>query len=391
MNREIIVYMELRAEVITGVWVIFILIFIRAGLKGKLVEATGRQMWLLFFLSILALSFWGRASEAALDQRFGGQPVALYLKFICLIWVCHLYLQMLQEVGSYRSRFGLLNYLAPAAIGLGLLSYILYVLFEPIMLTDLRLIIIGARDTVVLAFIGFGFMWSTLSMWRNEQIAAMRFKQTCILLFFGSFAMTTLGSISAAVMTIFRVGDSAYAAQVFQPFVYPTVLFFMLMLFPYCWIALLIYPQRLYTFYRLKRVERLIMDQLDTSAALQSRSLGAVWRQPERLEMAIYQTVIVILDCYPIFTGAGDQRRDAGCLYPADGDGFPVWHYSVAPLHRSQWSHCQMPRTSRRPILAGTASSRITRLCSTARPGKRDRSQKPVVDSITAARTSPVM
>ena len=48
-----------------------------------------------------SLSFWGRAAEAALDQYFEGQPVALYLKFICLIWVCHLYLQMLQEVGSY--------------------------------------------------------------------------------------------------------------------------------------------------------------------------------------------------------------------------------------------------------------------------------------------------
>ena len=266
-------------------------------------------MWLLFFLSILALSFWGRAAEAALDQHFEGQPVALYLKYICLIGVCHLYLQMLQEVGSYRSRSGFLNDLAPIAIGLGLLSFVLYVLFEPITLSELRLIIIGARDAVVLAFIGFGFLWSTLSMWRNEQVAAMRFKQTCILLFFGSFAITTLGSISAAVMTIFRIGDAAYAAQVFQPFVYPTVLFFMLMLFPHRWIALLIYPQRLYTFYRLKRVERLIMDQLDTSAALQSRSLGAVWRQPERLEMAIYQTVIVILDCYPILNGAPAKGR----------------------------------------------------------------------------------
>ena len=296
--------MELRAEVITVVWAIFILIFMRAGLKGKLVDANGRQMWLLFFLSILALSFWGRAAEASLDQYFDGQPVALYLKYICLIGVCHVYLQMMQEVGSYRSRFGFLHYLAPTAIGLGLLSFILYVLFEPIALPDLRLIIIGARDAVVLAFIGFGFLWSTLSMWRNEQVAAMRFKQTCILLFFGSFAMTTLGSISAAVMTIFRVGDAAYAAQVFQPFVYPTVLFFMLMLFPYRWVTMLIYLQRLYTFYRLKRVERLIMSHLDPSTALQSRDLGAVWRQPERLELAIYQSVIVILDCYPLLKGA---------------------------------------------------------------------------------------
>lgn len=299
--------MEMRNAVILALWLIFFVTFGRAVRKGGSLRPRGQRFWLMFLLSILAFTFWGEAAEASLDQHFYHLPVALYLKYVCLIGVCHLYLQMLREVGSYPHSRTLLDYLGSTSIGLGLLSFVLYAPFEPIPLAELRFIVIGARDLVVLLFIVFGLFRGTLSMWRQEQVLAMRLKQIAIVLFFACFAITTFGSISAAVMTILHVGDAAAAAQVLQPFIYPTVFFFALMLIPYRWYAGVLHLQRLYAYYRLKRVEHVVTRVAGTPP--DSHTLPNVWLRPGELELAIYRTVISILDCYPMIRDTGEANK----------------------------------------------------------------------------------
>ena len=62
----------LRETLILSLWGMFLVLLARAAAKGKLLQAGGRRIWLQFFLSILALTFWGEAAEAALDAHFGG-------------------------------------------------------------------------------------------------------------------------------------------------------------------------------------------------------------------------------------------------------------------------------------------------------------------------------
>ncbi len=255
-------------------------------------------MWWMFFLSILAFSFWGETAEMTLDQFFGGLPVALYLKFCCLIGVCYLYLQMLREVGSYPLKRTPLDYVAPSAISLGLVSFVVFAFLRPIPIDDLRFIIIGTRDAVVLLFIGSAFLRGTLIMRLQEQVLAMRFKQAAIVLFFTCFAITTLGSISAAVMTILRIGDAKLASTVLQPFIYPSVFFFIVMLVPYRWYGGLLHLQRLFTYYRIKRIVRLVTQTTGTQPDLYTPR--TVWNRPGELELAIYRAVIGILDSYPL-------------------------------------------------------------------------------------------
>lgn len=299
--------METRNAVILALWLIFFVTFGRAAVKGKSFRLAGQRIWLMFFLSILAFTFWGEAAEVSLDQYFHHLPVALYLKYVCLIGVCHLYLQMLREVGSYPQSHTLLDDLAPTAIGLGLLSFVLYARFEPIPLAELRFIVIGARDLVVLLFIVFGFLRGTLSMWRQERVLAMRLKQIAIVLFFACFAITTFGSMSAAVMTILHLGDAPAAARVLQPFIYPAVLFFALMLVPYRWYAGVLHLQRLYTYYRLKRIEQVVTQLAGTPP--DPHTLQNVLTHSGELELAIYHTVISILDCYPMIRHTGEANQ----------------------------------------------------------------------------------
>lgn len=299
--------METRNVVIMALWLIFFVTFGRAVSKGKSFQPAGQRIWLMFFLSIVAFTFWGEAAEALLDQHFHHLPVALYLKYVCLIGVCHLYLQMLREVGSYpQSRTGL-DDLAPTAIGLGLLSFVGHALFEPVPQAKLRFIIIGARDLVVLLFIVFGFLHGTLLMWRQEQVLAMRLKQIAIMLFFACFAITTFGSMSAAVMTILHLGDAPAAARALQPFIYLAVFFFALMLVPYRWYTSLLHLQRLYTYYRLKRVEQVVTQMAGTPP--DPHTPQRVWLRPGELELAIYRTVISILDCYPMIRDTGETNQ----------------------------------------------------------------------------------
>ena len=150
-------------------WIIFLVTFARAASKGKTALRAGKHIWLMFFLSILSFTFWGEEAEISLDQHFHDMPVALYLKYLCLIGVCHLYLQMLRKVGSHIHIVRWLDHLAPIAIGLGLLSFALYGLFTPIESAELRYIVIAARDLVIFLFIILGFLRGTLSMWKQER------------------------------------------------------------------------------------------------------------------------------------------------------------------------------------------------------------------------------
>ncbi len=77
--------MDLKHIVILITWAIFFVTFVRAVRKGKVFHSSEWRIWLQFFLSILAFSFWGEAAEASLDHHFGNLPVALYLKYVCLI------------------------------------------------------------------------------------------------------------------------------------------------------------------------------------------------------------------------------------------------------------------------------------------------------------------
>lgn len=244
-----------RQTLIITIWIIFGVSLIRAIRTKSICSRRAQRTWLMYFWSILACSFWGRAAENQLDQFFAGLPVALYLKYVCLISVCHLYRQMQRDVLGLPYSFWIDN-LWTAATSIGILSLIGYAWFKPISLEALRYIVIGARDAVIVTYILGAFLNGIHILLKQETDAIIRFKQRCIALFFIFFAVSAVGSISAAVFTLLGVSGAAEAAQIMQPWLYLAILLFISSLLPYSWIAPILVYRRICLYRRIRRLER---------------------------------------------------------------------------------------------------------------------------------------
>ena len=288
--------METSRLVIVAVWLVLLVALARSAWRGRLVEPASRRIWTMFLLSALSFSLWGPEAEAAVDRYASSLPLALYVKYACLIWVCHVYWQLLVELVPGVGQRWLLDYLGPAALVSGMLSLALWMWLEPVTRYQLRYLVIGARDAVVLTYILAGFLSGTAALRRREQVPAMRLKQAAIVLFFISYGVSTLGAILAGVMTLAGVGDPARAAQALQPFLYPTARFFALMAMPYRWYDGLFCAQRLVTYYRLRRLERALAGRVPDWPRTTGAQYGRLWWGG--LDLAIYRTVIAILDGY---------------------------------------------------------------------------------------------
>lgn len=284
--------------IILILWLVFILTLARALHKVRKPNRIGYRLWFMFFLGIFACTLWGESAEMALDRHLYNLPVALYLKYISLIAICHLYRPLLRDVGTLSVNSRLLDYLAPVAISLGILSFFVYIWLEPFPRQDLRYLVIGARDAVILTFILAGFYRGTVEMWLRERVPPMRLKQAFIVLFFSSFAISTVGSIMAAIQTLFQIGDPAHTASVLQPVVYLVIFFFILMLIPYRWYMVLPHVRDLWHYYQLKRLERRVF-QL-ARAKPNHHPLPQIILHAGQLELEIYRTVISILDGYSL-------------------------------------------------------------------------------------------
>lgn len=278
---------------------------------------------MMYFLSILACTFWGADAERSLDQFFGGLPVALYVKYVCLIAVCHLYRQMLHEVIDLPySRW--LDNIGLAAIVLGFVSFVNYAWQQPISLERLRYIIIGARDAVIVAYIFTTFLRGVLTLLRREKILAIRLKLISIAVFFVLFSLSACGSTSAAILTILDIGDPAYAARVLQPFLYVAILFFVLTLIPYRWFAGVHNLSKLLLYQRLLGLEKRVYDLADIPT--NNREGSRLLLRSQQIELAIYRTVISILDAYSLISLDGDSHpltqhiRDSVAKHPHYGD-----------------------------------------------------------------------
>ncbi|MEO1439204.1 MAG: hypothetical protein AAFV33_02305 [Chloroflexota bacterium] len=291
----------LRSTAVVVLWLLFIVTFVRALMMGHLSQSSGRRLWLMFFLSVLACTFWGEAAEMQLDRHFRDLPVALYLKYFCLVGVCHLYWQLLQDVVELPASTHWLNGVIWAAGGAAIASWVDYALRSSLSRDDLRYIVIGARDSVISLYIFAGFFRGTRMLLRRERVAAMRLKQTAILCFFTSFVITALGSTSAGVMTILGIGDPQSASEVLQPFLYPTLFFFVVMLIPYRWYSAIPSGRNLWRYYRLKRVERRIFRLAETQPNINPQQWFVF--QSGLLELSVYRTLISILDGYPMLDG----------------------------------------------------------------------------------------
>lgn len=208
----------------------------------------------------------------------------------------HLHYLVLKPLKPDALHHQFLRYFAPGMLLIGLITFIYYSIYQPVSYTQMRFLLVAARDMTMLILVLLVFIPYTLLMLKRETHPPMKVKQVAALTCFVCYAVVALSSISAGAVTLVGGENAADVASVTNPVVYVAFVAFMVLLMPYRMLSWMFYVERLIVFRRLKKLEKTIIQ----FASLEAPSQLAIKNllNPDELEPAVYRTVIAILDHY---------------------------------------------------------------------------------------------
>lgn len=286
-----------RVIFVTFIWGLFLLLFIRALIHQRVESRQARLIWMIYFISCVAFSFWGEESETVLDVFIGLEHVAVLIKYMALIVVAHLYYLALCDVKPDHSLISM-RYVVVISLSAGLLGFILANRSTLLTTEQFRYLFIAKRDVVVSLYMIASFIPAILLMIQAEAIKMMRLKFVFMLLLCFCFLITSIGSLIAFICAVSNWGNPAMPASMVQPFVVLGMVFFILTMVPYRWVLRLVYLRQFYMYYRLRNLEKRIFRKINKDLV---RTVEyKVTRIHKNLELQIYRTTISILDHYPL-------------------------------------------------------------------------------------------
>jgi hypothetical protein len=102
------------------------------------------------------------------------------------------------------------------------------------------------------------FVPAGLFLFKRERVLPMRFKNGVITVFFSLYSVYSVGSVLIGLLLPFdrTLGDRI--AIILQPLNYVFLPMLMVMLVPHRWLLFAFYPARLYTYHRLRRLEKTV-------------------------------------------------------------------------------------------------------------------------------------
>lgn len=279
-----------------GLWLTFLITFIRAYRKKKFNDASARRIWQIFFLWNIAFLLWGEESERLIDAFFNNLPVTLYLKSACMLLAFHLHYLVLKPLKPNARHHRLLTHLAPVVLIVGIVSFVYYSIYEPVSYTHMRFLLVATRDLAMLIIVLLVFIPYTLVMLKRETHKPVKVKQVAALICFVCYSAVALSGISAGVITLVGGTNAGVIASLTNPAVYIAFVAFMVLLMPYRMVSWMFYVERLIIFRRLRLLEETITQVVSIEAPSQLAMRNLL--NPDELELAVYRTVISILDNY---------------------------------------------------------------------------------------------
>ena len=285
----------LKLALVLLLWTIYVGRFLQAILQRRGDDQFRIVVWWMFFLACLAFTFTGREVEEATDQLFGGLPVSIYIKFFAMIQIAYLYYRLMHTVNPLpATTFQLLRWLNRISIGTGIVSFAMFLLLDMRSNPDTRYYVSAARDSIVAVYMLFGIIPINLYLFKQEAVPTMRVKHVLNTLLCITYLLITLSSLVSLVIVNFHLGNIEQLLPIFLPLTYLVFVFFLSALLPHRWIAVLLFPARLYTYLRLRRLQHDV--QRLTKVRYHFEEMPVRLLSLGELEFAIYQTVIFILD-----------------------------------------------------------------------------------------------
>lgn len=270
----------------------------RARSRGRFAEQSARRIWLLFLLWNIAFTLWGDETELALNQVFGGMPLALFVKSGCMMLTFYLYYLLLKPMRPERNLYRVLDLVCPVVIFFGTICYALYGATLMRNYADRRFLVIGVRDLTMSLYAIVIFIPYTIIMLRKERHLPMRIKQSAALVCFCCYVIVASVGIAATFTVLGGYPNAEQIARTGDPAVYIGLIAFMVTMIPYRWLALLLQARRLILFWKLRQLERQILHDMESS--LRPQMSQNQLAQPENLELVLYQLIISVLDHYPL-------------------------------------------------------------------------------------------
>jgi hypothetical protein len=285
-------------------WAVYIVQFVRVFRQQRGNPQFRFTVWWMFFLACVAFTFTGKDVEEATDALFRGLPISLYIKYFAMTQGIRLYFDLLHSVHPLPTQtFHRLHWLHSVSLWGGILSFIIVALLDVGTHPEIRYYVNAARDVVVAVYLLMGLIPVNRYLIGQETVPTMRFKLALNLLFCITYVTVAMSSLISLVVVMFRLGDVERLLPLFLPLTYVVYALFLAALVPHRWIAVLLFPGRLYTYSRLQKLCHVL--QLHTGTAVPFKPMPVRVLSLGALEIAIYQTMIVIFDLIA-------QMRDEG-------------------------------------------------------------------------------
>lgn len=292
-------------------WLIFSLRLCRAVWIGRFTEVLTRRIWLQVFLGMIAFSLFGPEIEPLLDGYFGGKPVTVYIKSMAVLGMVYLYYLTLRDIdpNAHRYRFLKPLGLSTALIFTMIFGYYYWSSFVPEY--NFRLIMIAVREMVISIFICIAILPNSKMFWQHERVSSMKARHAASILCSVGYLTTASGTIAIGVLALLGTYEPIDGLiRTFMQPMYLVAIGFLILLLPHRVFAWAGYPAQLWIYWRMKRIERRIRKLSNIEPRFRSNT--SLLLNPQNLELAIYRSLIFVLDFHPFMpeTSGGKQLSE---------------------------------------------------------------------------------
>lgn len=281
----------LRLTLVTLLWLTFGLLSLRLTRLEPGQMRIRLRLWQLYLIGCLVFSVTGEAAEQQVDAVFGGIPVSLYIKYFGMVEMSARYYQIVGPAAPRPVSIQcLLRGLYPLALLAGITSLGVLLLSGTWANPQIRYFVAAARDVVIATYMLLAFLPLNRVFRQQEQVPTMRLKHIFGRLLILTYLAVTASSLISLMVVVFAWGEVSRLLPLFLPLTYLCAVWFGLMLLPHRWTAALLLPERWWTWRRLRRVERQLARLTNTPSDISELE------HPVEIELAIYRTIIAILD-----------------------------------------------------------------------------------------------
>lgn len=289
-------------------WIFLGYRFLRAFTRRRLTDRASLYAWIVFFLCYLVVALDVPSVEQVLNQRFGDIPVTALIRNVAVLVTAHVFFIVTRHVDAPSNRMKrLFSWINPSVIVITVLLFVWMASTGGFSLEALTHEAKTIRGIAMLVWTPIVFWPALVRLQQLEKFRLMKLRYTLSLMFYATFIVQCATGLIWTFTVFFAPAFVAPALFLDQSASVICLLQFVMMLFPFRWLALLFYPQQLWVYVRLRRLLSAVKRSATVHPPVSEQTYNLT--RASELELAIYQHVIEILDLYPSISPAGASLR----------------------------------------------------------------------------------